>query len=279
MTYGSVHGDARYAALRGPDKTCELGTREFFDQVDQTFYSWNLPLHTDAGYFSRVFPYDKYRGHDVLEIGCGMGTMAMNWASHGADITAVDLNITSVVQTKQRFALFGLPGSILQADANKLPFPSASFDYLYSWGVLHHSPDLELSLGEVFRMLRPGGEFGIMLYNRRSLLYLYRILYLEGFLHSEAESLTSLELASRYTDGWEKEGNPHTWPVTDSELRTLFAPHARDLKIRALGTELDNVLPQMIPLPGVQRWLPRMARKAWARRLGWSLWISGAKSN
>jgi ubiquinone/menaquinone biosynthesis C-methylase UbiE len=279
MTYGSVHGEARYEGLGVPPKGFELGSREFFEQVDQTFYSWNLPLHTDAGYFSKIFPYEKYRGRSVLEIGCGMGTMAMNWVRHGANMTAVDLNLTSVAQTSRRFALFELPGTVLQADANKLPFPSASFDYLYSWGVLHHSPDLALSLKEAFRVLRPGGEFGIMLYNRRSLMYLYRIRYLEGYLHSESQSLSPLQLASRYTDGWEKEGNPYTWPVTDDELRTLFAPHARDLKIKMLGTELDNILPQMIPLPGAQRWLPKVARKVWARRLGWSIWMSGTKSD
>jgi ubiquinone/menaquinone biosynthesis C-methylase UbiE len=277
MTYGSVHGESYYEAQDGSKKVLELGTREFFEQVDRTFYSWNLPLHSEPDYFSKIFPYERFQDRKVLEIGCGMGTMAMNWARHHARVTAVDLNFTSVAQTTRRFEIFGLPGTVLQADANRLPLSDGYFDYLYSWGVLHHSPNLALSLAEAFRVLKPGGEFGIMLYGRRSFLYVYRILYLEGFLHGESRFLDALELASRYTDGWEEDGNPHTWPVTAAEMRLLLKGEARDLKIRALGTELDNILPQLIPLPGVSRWLPQAARKVWARRLGWSLWMSGTK--
>jgi SAM-dependent methyltransferase len=277
MTYGRVHGQAEYETQDGDQKSLDLGTREFFAQVDETFYSWNLPLHSESGYFSKIFPYQKYAGRSVLEIGCGMGTMAMNWALHHATITAADLNLTSVRQTNKRFSLLGLTRRIVQADANRLPLPDRSFDYVYSWGVLHHSPNLELSLKEAFRVLKPGGEFGIMLYGRHSLLYLYRIRFVEGFLHAESKFLNALELASRYTDGWEIEGNPHTWPVTAGELRLLLGNQSHNLKIKLLGTELDNVLPQMIPLPGAARWLPKIARKVWARRLGWSVWISGTK--
>src|SRR2546423_15727 len=93
MTYGHHHGTPQYEGQGGAEDY-PLGSREFFERVDQTFYSWNVPLHDQSGKFSRIFPYAKYRDKQVLEIGCGMGTMAMNWASHGAHITAADLNLT-----------------------------------------------------------------------------------------------------------------------------------------------------------------------------------------
>src|ERR1700690_1141220 len=58
------------------------------------------------------------------------------------------------------------------ADAEKLPFPSETFDLGYSFGVLHHSPNTEKAIAELVRVVRPGGEIKIMLYNRRSLCVL-----------------------------------------------------------------------------------------------------------
>jgi SAM-dependent methyltransferase len=271
QTYGTVDGHATYRTDDGRIETFAFGTREFFEHVDRTFYQWTDGFHTEAGFFAKLFPYEQYRHRDVLEIGCGLGTMAMNWAQQGAHIVAVDLNPVAVAQTTRRFELYGLTGRILQMDAHSLSFPDQAFDYVYSWGVLHHSSDLQRSLHEAFRVLRPGGGFGIMLYNRRSVFYWYRIRYLKGYLHGESRCLTPLELASRYTDGWEDEGNPYTWPVTRSEVRRMLRPYSADVRIVA-GGSIDFGLP-----PTVQAYLPRVLKNAWARRWGWSLWITGTK--
>lgn len=271
MTYGSLHGDAHYE-----DGAVELGSEAFFAKVDRRFFDWNRPLH-GARPFDRLFPFDAVpAGSNVLEIGCGMGTMAECWARHGARVTAVDLNPTSVAQTRARFALRRLEADVREADARRLPFEDGAFDYVYSWGVLHHSPDLEQSVAELFRVLRPGGGFGVMLYHRRSFLMLYQIDYLEGFLHRERAFLSRLALASRYTDGDRDEGNPHTWPVTRAEARACFGAHSADVSIRTLGTDLDGVF--RLLLPGVGGHLPRWMLKPWARRFGWSLWIHGRKA-
>jgi ubiquinone/menaquinone biosynthesis C-methylase UbiE len=269
MTYGEVHGRTAYA-----DGAFEPGTREFFDRLDREFYSWNAPLH-DARPFGRLFPYDAYARGRVLEVGCGLGTMAMNWARSGARVNAVDLNPTSIELTRRRFELHGLEGDIRLEDARALPFADGEFDYCYSWGVLHHSPDLAQSVAELMRVLRPGGGFGVMLYNRESILYRYQIEYLQGFLHFEDQFLGALELASRYGDGDAQEGNPHTWPITRDEAFDLMRPYSRNVAVRRLGTELDQIFRQMLPFVG--RLVPRFARKSWARRYGWSLWISGEK--
>jgi ubiquinone/menaquinone biosynthesis C-methylase UbiE len=269
MTYGSVHGETEYR-----DGTFTLGTREFFERLDREFYSLNYPLH-DREPFDRLFAYEKFKGAKVLEIGCGLGTMAMNWAQHEAHVTAVDLNPTSVSQTKRRFELFGLHGDISLMDGNSLTFPDAEFDYVYSWGVLHHSPDLDRSLTEMMRVLKPGGHFGLMLYNRHSILHWYGTCYIEGFLHYEGRFLGPLDLASRYGDGSREEGNPHTWPVTEAEVRQMLIPYVKGFVVRRFGTELDSWFRYL--LPGMGMVLPRWMMKPWARRLGWSLWATGQR--
>jgi SAM-dependent methyltransferase len=253
----------------------ERGSREYFEHADRTMFAWNLPLHQPGHPFGRIYPYARYAGRNVLEVGCGQGGMAQLWAARGANLTAIDLNADAVQQTRHRFEVFGLEARIQQEDANRLSFADHTFDYAYSWGVLHHSPNLARSVAELLRVVRPGGEFGVMLYNRRSLLFDYQIRYYEGIVHGERRFLDRLALASRYTDGERDEGNPHTWPVTTAEARAIFGPFAARLDIRVLGTDLDGILGMI--MPGIVRRLPRVVIKAWARRWGWSLWISGVK--
>lgn len=270
MTYGETHGQTVFN-----DGSFEMGTRDFFDRIDQEFYSWNKPLHKQKP-FDKLFPYSLYKGKKVLEIGCGLGAMLMNWAKNGADCTGIDLNPTSIEQSKKRFELHGLTADIRLEDANHLPFDDNYFDYVWSWGVLHHSPNLELSIKELFRILKPGGGFGIMLYNRQSFYQWYMTDYVEGFLHRESQFLSPLALNSRYGDGHKEEGNPHTWPVTKMEGISLLTPFSADATAHILGTDLDCVLKLM--LPGISSFIPKFLVKALARRWGWSLWFHGTKN-
>lgn len=271
MTYGMTHGRTDYG-----DAEPALGSAAFFDRVDAVFLGWNQPLHGDRP-FERIFPFDAVGpGARVLEVGCGMGTMAMTWARAGADVTVVDLNPVAVQQTNRRFELASTPLRSAIVDGRHLPFRSETFDYVYSWGVLHHSPDLRSSLAELLRVVRPGGGFGVMVYNRRSFLHAYLTTYVEGFLHRERLFLDPVQLASRYGDGAREEGNPHTWPVTGDELRSMLEPFSADVSLRTLGTDLDSVFKYL--LPGVGVVLPRPIKKAWARRFGWSHWASGHKA-
>lgn len=270
MTYGETHGKTEYT-----DGSYHLGTKMFFERVDKEFYSWNEPLHHKKP-FDQLFPYDSFKNKHVLEIGCGIGTMLMNWAQNGSICTGVDLNPTSIEQTRKRFELFDLKADVHLEDANKLTFPDEQFDYVYSWGVLHHSPNIERSIEELFRVLKPGGQFGIMLYNRKSFYQWYMTDFVEGFLHEEAKYLSPLELNSRYGDGHKEEGNPHTWPVTQKEGVDFIRPFSTDCKARLLGTDLDCVLRML--LPGFSQYLPKAMIKSLARRWGWSLWFYGSKS-
>ncbi len=275
MTYGERHGTTEFARADGSVETVEIGSQRFFELADERFYSWNAPLHTAVGPFAAIFPYSSMRGRRVLEIGCGMGCMAMNWARREAEITAVDLNPVSVAQTRRRFDLLGLKGDIRQADAEALPFAENSFDYVYSWGVLHHTPGTAKAVAEIHRVLKPGAEAGIMLYHRRSILFMMTVAYQEGFINLERQFLDPLGLASRYGDGAREEGNPHTWPVTHREVRDELFRSFRNVETRVLGTDIPPILSAWKPNLGET--LSKSSLAALARRFGWSLWITGTK--
>ena len=275
MTYGSEHGTSSYTHPDGRLEEVPFGSKRFFELADSTFISWNLPRHGTDGYFSNIFPFSDLQNKSVLEVGCGMGFMASLWAQHGANITAIDLNPVAVAMTKQRFKIFGLEGCIQEADGEQLPFADSSFDYVYSWGVLHHSPNIQASVGELLRVLKPGGKIGVMLYSRTSILARYLVNYVAGFLHCEREFLDDVALFSRYGDGYAQEGNWHTWPVTRKEIRRDIFCGFEHINIDTFGTDVPGLLGYFLPpaLPA----LPQPLLNALAKRWGWSFWITAHK--
>ena len=109
-------------------------------------------------------------GKDVLEIGVGMGADHLEWAkSRPRSLTGVDLTPRAVEHTQKRLEVYGLSSEVRVGDAESLPFADDSFDLVYSWGVLHHSPNTPEAVNEVHRVLRPGGTARIMIYHTYSL--------------------------------------------------------------------------------------------------------------
>lgn len=110
-------------------------------------------------------------GKDVLEVGVGMGADHVEWAkSRPNRLAGVDFTPRAVEWTSRRIALAGLSSQLQVGDAENLPFPGASFDLVYSWGVLHHTPNTPKAFREIHRVLRPGGEARIMIYHRPSIV-------------------------------------------------------------------------------------------------------------
>ena len=113
--------------------------------------------------------FSKFRNLDVLEIGVGFGADHIKIASNEPkSLTGVDLTERAIENTKTRLRLFGLQSVLKTDNAENLSFENESFDAVYSWGVLHHSPNTEECFDEVFRVLRPGGFAKIMIYHKHS---------------------------------------------------------------------------------------------------------------
>jgi ubiquinone/menaquinone biosynthesis C-methylase UbiE len=104
----------------------------------------------------------------VLEIGVGIGADYERWLKAGALATGVDLSNASLELARRRCERAGLTPDLHQADAEQLPFASNSFDVVYSYGVMHHSPNPAKCIQEAYRVLKPGGEARIMLYHHPS---------------------------------------------------------------------------------------------------------------
>jgi ubiquinone/menaquinone biosynthesis C-methylase UbiE len=186
------------------DLSSEQDRQAYFEDISRKRYQgreWHVP---------EVARFADFRGKDVLEIGCGIGTDGFEFATRGARYTGVDLTPESAALARERFSVFGVEGDIRVANAEEgLPFEDERFDHVYSFGVIHHSPRPEAIVREIHRVLRPGGTFNVMLYNRSSINYyveimvlrkLFRYLLYPSFMPRVISALTGFEQ-------WKMEGH------------------------------------------------------------------------
>lgn len=228
--------------------TAAPGSKAFYDEVELSRYRLE-PFIPEFAQFER------WKNRAVLEVGVGLGTDFVRFARAGAKLHGIDLTEQSVELVRRRLALEGLEANLGVADAEQLPFPDESFDLVYSWGVLHHTPNTDRALTEVRRVLRVGGEARIMLYSRRSWVALgawARYAVAKGRPWRSFGSVISEHMES-----------PGTKAYTRREIEAMFA-HFRSLSIRRFVTPYDR------------RVAGPLARLV-GDRLGWFVGITGKK--
>jgi SAM-dependent methyltransferase len=261
MTY-DWRGDIPYAP----------GSTEHLEEVERRFLeaSW-FAQTAGARPYSALIPFDELAGKDVLEIGSGTGVHARLLAEAGAHVTAVDLTPTAVELTRRRLEGHGLDADVCEADAQELPFADASFDFVWSWGVIHHSEDTVRVVAEIARVLRPGGRFALMVYHRNSLTYWVQYQLIRGVLGGKLLRMSPAEVANRYSDG------VIARHYTPAELRDLLTPWFEDVR-----TEVMGQLGEAVPLPArlrrhVEPLVPLGVRQRVVRRFGWFLFATATR--
>lgn len=140
-------------------------SKEFFEEAFKYRSEYEQPWLYD------VIPFQTFQNKEVLEIGCGAGFDAYNIAREGAIYTGIDITPENIERTKTHLSFFEINGNVLEADAEKLPFIEKTFDIVYSNGVLHHTPDMQKSFLEAYRVLKQDGEFYVILYHKNSIFY------------------------------------------------------------------------------------------------------------
>lgn len=147
------------------------GEKTYYEEIAADRY-----LH--QGHINHIMGWVSWNGKKVLEVGTGVGTDARNMIGRGSIYQGINVDQGSVNVTANALEVYGLPGNVMQCSATDLAFPDNSFDIVYSFGVLHHIPDVERAVSEITRVLKSGGELLIMVYNRSSINYRVEILVL-----------------------------------------------------------------------------------------------------
>jgi SAM-dependent methyltransferase len=168
--------------------THPVGSRGFFDDLDQYHFE---KLH----HLLRLVDFDGYRGHRVLEVGCGAGVDLARFAKGGADVVGVDLASSAIDLARANFEQQGLSGEFRVADGEALPFPEGSFDLVYAHGVVQYTTNPQRLVDECRRVLKPGGEAVFQVYNRISWLNALSKLMKVGLEHDDAPVLLKFSIA------------------------------------------------------------------------------------
>ena len=273
--------------------TAPVGTREFFADVEA--HRYRLEPH-----IADVVRFERWADRDVLEAGCGIATDGMRFVRAGARYTGMDFSPSALELARRRVELEGGTARFVQGSIAALPFPDASFDLVYSNGVIHHLPETRHVIGEFHRVLRRGGTAIVMVYHRHSFNFYVSVMVVRralaalllipgaeraiGALTGEQPDvlrghrallrehgpgyLTDPRLfLSHNTDG---PGNPLSKVYSAAGMRTAFSAFGdvrtdvRFLNLRAYpgGERLEEL--------GPVRWL--------GRRLGWHLWVTATKA-
>jgi len=173
-------------------------------------------------YLVKSAEFDKHSGEEILEIGCGIGTDLIEYAKNGANVTGVDLGEDQVKLTKLNFNLHNLPYKEIRiANAENLPFSDNSFDLVYCFGVVHHTPNSEKAISEIFRILRPDGTALIMIYARGWKHYLKRC-FIHGILKGRwiANGFSWQKVYNEVSEVYG--GTPKTAIYTKRQVKKLF---------------------------------------------------------
>jgi SAM-dependent methyltransferase len=264
--------------------------RGYFAEIRQKRYSTesHIPI---------IARFEAFADKDVLEIGCGIGTDGVEFARHDARYVGVDLSPRSLALAREQFDLWGLHGELLVADAERIPFEGGGFDHVYSFGVIHHSPDPAAIVSEIHRVLRPGGTFCVMLYNRSSINYRVEIMLLRRLVRLLLYPRAAPRLLARALGLDREKLERHRSVMLESDdidsarwlsintdgpdcplARVYSEEEAADLFREFVDVESSVWFFDQRHWPLLGRLVPARLRKALGRQWGWHRVVCGRKA-
>jgi ubiquinone/menaquinone biosynthesis C-methylase UbiE len=206
----------------------EKYSKEFFEEIELDRYTKEPEILSFADFKSGK---DK----KVLEVGVGAATDFLQWAKNGAELYGIDLTPEAVSHAEHRLQLYNLAAKEIRvSDAENLPFQNNFFDIVYSWGVIHHSPDTPKALSEIIRVLKPGGKAKLMVYNRKSVLA-----YVFWIKHAGLKLKWNQSVADVL---WNKMESFGTKGYTINEAQELLkGKNVKDVEIKTVITYYDKL--------------------------------------
>jgi len=236
-------------------------SREYFDDIEAHRYRVEPEIFSFA-------QFTRFRDKKVLEVGVGAGSDFLQWVRAGARAHGIDLTEEGVAHVKHRLEVYGLSADEVRvADAENLPFEDDTFDLVYSYGVIHHSPDTLRALEEIIRCTRVGGTIKFMVYNRHSCVAFYQ--YLRFGLLRGRPLMSFAEVLYNHQESL------GTKAYTASEMRRILARYPVEVDaITTRATSYDLLWNS----PSFRRRLAALLVRLWGpERCGWFLMVEMRK--
>jgi ubiquinone/menaquinone biosynthesis C-methylase UbiE len=231
--------------------TYPIGTPGFFRQLDEYRYD-------KLNYLTRLVDFDAYRGKNLLEVGCGVGIDLVRFARGGAKVTGIDLSKTAIDLACKNIEQSGQNADLRVMNGECMQFADNTFDIVYAHGVLQYTANPTKMIAEIHRVLRPGGESIMMVYNKISWLNLMRKVTKVPLEHEDAPVLKKFsvgELKQLLRPFQDYRIIPERFPV-----KTRLHSGWRARLFNNLFVEAFNLMP-----------------KRWVRPFGWHLMAFAVK--
>jgi ubiquinone/menaquinone biosynthesis C-methylase UbiE len=243
-----------------------IGTRAYFDQVRRRkyFVEYHIPAFAE---------FDRWKNKKVLEIGCGIGTDTQSFAEAGAEVTAIDLSEKSLNLAQQRMAVYGIHHvQLFQANAEELSkvLFRRMYDLIYSFGVLHHTPNPKKAFREIINYMGPHSIFKLMLYNKYSWKVLWVLLKYGHGAFWKLDKLIAENSEAAF-------GCPVTFVYSKKEIKKILI----ECGFKTVSIKIDHIFPYSIPeykkyvykKVWYFRWIPRFLFRSLEKTFGWHLLI------
>lgn len=185
---------------------------EFFDEVQTKKYK-------SEDHKLEFLGLEKWSDKKVLELGCGIGSDAIMFAKAGAKVTCVDLTDNSLELCRKNFEVHGLKGDFFLGNIEELDtfLPNEKYDLIYSFGVIHHTPNPKKVFEKAHKYLNENGEFRCMLYSRFSYKLFWLMNGMDNWKFDNAD-----ELIQKHSEA--QSGCPVTYTYTFDEIKDLISP-------------------------------------------------------
>lgn len=168
--------------------THPIGSPGFFQQLDEYRYD-------KLNYLPRLIDFSSYQGKSLLEVGCGAGIDLVRFARAGARCTGIDLSTIAIDLARKNIEQNGMKADLQVMNGESMQFPDNSFDTVYAHGVMQYTANVENMVSEIHRVLKPGGEAIVMVYNRNSWLNFMRKLTKVSLEHEDAPVLKKYSIS------------------------------------------------------------------------------------
>ena len=233
--------------MSGTTPESAASTREFwskavpmsFEDQPKSYEEKRHFRYSLQDYMHEAFGFDAFKGKRVLEVGIGSGIDFIEFLRNQAIVTGIDFSPNSIKNSKLLIREAKVDGQIVLADAAAIPFKDHEFDVVYSFGVIHHIPNVSGVLAEVNRVLVKGGIFMGMVYNRDSLLNAYSIIYTHGIREGLLfQGTTEHLLASNFSE--RLAGNQYTKLYTVDSLIELLRGFFRSVDVHTYYNVIDT---------------------------------------
>lgn len=236
------------------------GSKEFFEDAINYRYDIYAP------WLKKIISKEDVKGKKLLEVGYGMGADLLEFAKNGAICTGIDLTPNHVSFAKKLFKIYGFSANMTRGDAESLVFAENSFDYVYSHGVIHHTPNTQKALNEIHRVLRPYGKALIMVYHKNSFAFYGKVIAYHGIAKGKLLKKDINEILSETIE----ENSEKTKPLVKVYSKRAFSKMLQDANFKICSIYAHHIMNEKRMKP-VKNALPEFFIRGLEKRYGWYL--------